>query len=315
MRNAPAASTDMRWPSRSSPRRHASRARARPRGVRRREEAAPPRRLRRRVGAGHLDAAAPVVRRRGAGRPLHLRGRRHGRRYRRPLATFTRYDTATERGGAAAARGDARSRGGRRRRRRLRRRGDDAGREHAGRLGLGREGMAAEGAPAVGALQPRRGRGRGPNLGARRLRGARSTGTSSSTTPGRRTWAAGRRCRVRTTPSARSRSAARSGSRARRGARIRARSISTPRAETPGGAGPRCRSRWSSSAPRRPDRIHAVWESVYQTYDVSERRWRQGPRPLVTRHALKAFVAGGALYTVGSCTTAGDSPIVERLVL
>lgn len=64
------------------------------------------------------------------------------------------------------------------------------------------------------------------------------------------------------------------------------------------------------------DRIHAVWESVYQIYDVSERRWRQGPRPLVTRHALKAFVAGGALYTLGGCTTAlVDSPIVERLAL
>jgi hypothetical protein len=64
------------------------------------------------------------------------------------------------------------------------------------------------------------------------------------------------------------------------------------------------------------DRIHAVWESVYQIYDVSERRWRQGPRPLVTRHALRAFVAGGALYTLGGCTTAlRDSPIVERLSL
>jgi hypothetical protein len=64
------------------------------------------------------------------------------------------------------------------------------------------------------------------------------------------------------------------------------------------------------------DRIHAVWESVYQIYDVSERRWRQGPRPLVTRHALKAFAAGGSLYTLGGCTTAlRDSPIVERLAL
>jgi hypothetical protein len=61
------------------------------------------------------------------------------------------------------------------------------------------------------------------------------------------------------------------------------------------------------------DRIHAVWESVYQVYDVSERRWTQGPRPLVTRHALRAFVAGGSLFTLGGCTTAlKDSPIVER---
>jgi Kelch motif len=64
------------------------------------------------------------------------------------------------------------------------------------------------------------------------------------------------------------------------------------------------------------DRIHAVWEGVYQIYDVSDDRWRQGPRPLVTRHALKAFVAGGALYTLGGCTTAlRDSPVVERLGL
>jgi N-acetylneuraminic acid mutarotase len=64
------------------------------------------------------------------------------------------------------------------------------------------------------------------------------------------------------------------------------------------------------------DRIHAVWESVYQIYDVSDRRWRQGPHPVVTRHALKVFAAGGALYTLGGCTTAlRDSPIVERLAL
>ena len=59
------------------------------------------------------------------------------------------------------------------------------------------------------------------------------------------------------------------------------------------------------------DEIHAVWESTYQIYSTG--RWRQGPRPLVTRHALSAFVVGGALYTVGGCTTAlRDSPVVER---
>ena len=41
------------------------------------------------------------------------------------------------------------------------------------------------------------------------------------------------------------------GGRAGSGSCARSRS-STPRAEAPGGAGPRCRSRWSSSAPRRP---------------------------------------------------------------
>ena len=61
------------------------------------------------------------------------------------------------------------------------------------------------------------------------------------------------------------------------------------------------------------DRIHAVWEGVYQIFDVSEQRWRQGPRPLVTRHGLEAFVVAGALYTFGGCTTElVDSPIVER---
>jgi hypothetical protein len=64
------------------------------------------------------------------------------------------------------------------------------------------------------------------------------------------------------------------------------------------------------------DQIHAVWEDVYQVYDASERRWTQGPRPLVTRHGLEVFYAGGALYTVGGCTTAlRDSPVVERLTL
>ena len=64
------------------------------------------------------------------------------------------------------------------------------------------------------------------------------------------------------------------------------------------------------------DRIHAVWEGVYQLHDVSERRWRQGPRPLVTRHGLEVFVAGGDLLTIGGCTTAlRDSPVVERLPL
>ena len=49
---------------------------------------------------------------------------------------------------------------------------------------------------------------------------------------------------------------------------------------------------------------------------VASGRWRQGPTPGVTRHALQAFYAGGALYTVGGCTTAlRDSQVVERLAL
>jgi hypothetical protein len=61
------------------------------------------------------------------------------------------------------------------------------------------------------------------------------------------------------------------------------------------------------------DEIHAVWESTYQIYDAGSRAWSQGPTPKVTRHALQTFFVGGALYTVGGCTTAlRDSPIVER---
>ena len=64
------------------------------------------------------------------------------------------------------------------------------------------------------------------------------------------------------------------------------------------------------------DELHAVWESTYQVYDASAGAWHQGPRPGVTRHALSAFAVGGALYTVGGCTTAlRDSPLVERLAL
>jgi N-acetylneuraminic acid mutarotase len=64
------------------------------------------------------------------------------------------------------------------------------------------------------------------------------------------------------------------------------------------------------------DEIHAVWEHVYQIYDAAEGEWRLGPRPLVTRHGLEVFAAGGALYTVGGCTTAlRDSPVVERIEL
>lgn len=62
------------------------------------------------------------------------------------------------------------------------------------------------------------------------------------------------------------------------------------------------------------DEIHAVWESTYQIFDSDSGRWRDGPRPLVTRHALEAFAVDGVLYTIGGCTTAlEDSPIVERL--
>jgi hypothetical protein len=64
------------------------------------------------------------------------------------------------------------------------------------------------------------------------------------------------------------------------------------------------------------DEIHAVWESTYQIYDASTGRWRDGPVPLVGRHALEAFAVDGVLYTVGGCTTAlQDSPVVERLAI
>jgi hypothetical protein len=60
------------------------------------------------------------------------------------------------------------------------------------------------------------------------------------------------------------------------------------------------------------DEIHAVWEGTYQIYDAATGDWSQGPRSLVTRHGLKAFVVDGSLYTVGGCTTdLHDSQVVE----
>jgi serine/threonine-protein kinase PknK len=60
------------------------------------------------------------------------------------------------------------------------------------------------------------------------------------------------------------------------------------------------------------DEIHALWESTYQVYDARAGRWRQGPVPTVTRHALQLFHVDGGLYAVGGCTTAlRDSPVVE----
>jgi hypothetical protein len=62
--------------------------------------------------------------------------------------------------------------------------------------------------------------------------------------------------------------------------------------------------------------IHAIWESVHQIYDAGTGRWRQGPKSLVTRHALRLFYVDGSLYTIGGCTTAlHDSQVVERLRL
>jgi hypothetical protein len=60
------------------------------------------------------------------------------------------------------------------------------------------------------------------------------------------------------------------------------------------------------------DEIHALWESTYQIYVARTGRWRQGPVPTVTRHALQLFRVGGGLFAVGGCTTAlRDSPVVE----
>jgi Kelch motif len=61
------------------------------------------------------------------------------------------------------------------------------------------------------------------------------------------------------------------------------------------------------------DDIHAVWESTYQIYDGRTGEWSAGPRPLVTRHGLKAFAVAGSLYTIGGCTTdLHDSQVVEQ---
>jgi hypothetical protein len=61
------------------------------------------------------------------------------------------------------------------------------------------------------------------------------------------------------------------------------------------------------------DEIHAVWERTYQIYDASEGRWRDGPVPLVARHALSLFHVDGNLYAVGGCTTElRDTAVVEQ---
>ena len=61
------------------------------------------------------------------------------------------------------------------------------------------------------------------------------------------------------------------------------------------------------------DEVHALWEGVYQIYDARADRWRYGPIPRVTRHALQLFHVGRSLYAIGGCTTAlRDSPVVER---
>jgi hypothetical protein len=64
------------------------------------------------------------------------------------------------------------------------------------------------------------------------------------------------------------------------------------------------------------DEIHAVWESTYQIYDASSGRWSAGPTPGLTRHALQTFHVDGALYAVAGCTTAlKDTPVVERIAV
>jgi hypothetical protein len=61
--------------------------------------------------------------------------------------------------------------------------------------------------------------------------------------------------------------------------------------------------------------IHALWEHTYQVFDG--RRWRQGPSPLIPRHALSLFASGGRLYAVGGCRSPEllDSQAVETLPL
>ena len=60
------------------------------------------------------------------------------------------------------------------------------------------------------------------------------------------------------------------------------------------------------------DEIHAVWEHTYEIYNAGDGRWRQGPAPLVARHALSLFNVDGTLYAVGGCTTKlRDSAVLE----
>jgi hypothetical protein len=64
------------------------------------------------------------------------------------------------------------------------------------------------------------------------------------------------------------------------------------------------------------DEIHAVHERTYQIYDANTGKWRQGPSPLVPRHALSLFHVGDAIYAVGGCTTKlRDTAVVEKRVV
>jgi hypothetical protein len=64
------------------------------------------------------------------------------------------------------------------------------------------------------------------------------------------------------------------------------------------------------------DEIHAVWEHTYQVYDAGAGRWRDGPAPLVARHALSLFHVDGSLYAVGGCTTKlRDTAVLETRVV
>ena len=65
------------------------------------------------------------------------------------------------------------------------------------------------------------------------------------------------------------------------------------------------------------DRIDAVLESTYITYDGRTSRWLSRPSLEVSRHALAVYTIGKTLYAIGGCIVPQleDSSVVEKIAL
>ena len=65
------------------------------------------------------------------------------------------------------------------------------------------------------------------------------------------------------------------------------------------------------------DRIDAVLESTYITYDGRTSHWLRRPSLEVPRHALAVYTVGNSLYAIGGCIVPQleDSSVVEKIAL
>ena len=65
------------------------------------------------------------------------------------------------------------------------------------------------------------------------------------------------------------------------------------------------------------DRIDAVLEHTFVTYDARTSRWQRGPSLEIPRHALAVYTIGDTLYAMGGCVVPQleDSSVVEKLAL